>query len=179
MEKPLYQRQMNRLAETFGATQYKPERLELIWREVKDLPEHWMTQTVDQFIGEFRQAPLLPEFREAVSRFREKTWSAEKDRHRRESEAAVKQIFDGEITTSICKTITDRIEGRVSDEIFTGFRKSIRTLGAASCSHCDDTGLISITADGYEYPHRCECSAGQRQSKHIPAYFNGQRGAPR
>lgn len=61
-----FQLQMDRLGQTFGANHYKPDRTMIIWKEFRDLPEGWMRATVDRFIGEMRQAPLLAEFRTAL-----------------------------------------------------------------------------------------------------------------
>lgn len=66
-----FKQQIGRLVETFGANHYKPERVNLIWREVKDAPDAWLTRVVDELIGSSRYAPLLTEFREHLSRLRE------------------------------------------------------------------------------------------------------------
>lgn len=66
-----FQYQIRRLQEQFGNQNYSQERIKLIWREVKDIEPFWFEKTVDRFIGECRQAPLLPEFRDAIAVLRE------------------------------------------------------------------------------------------------------------
>jgi len=70
--------QINRLAETYGAGPFKRERADLIWRAVKDMPDEWMTRTVDGFIATFRQAPLVPDFAEASRVERQRLWESRK-----------------------------------------------------------------------------------------------------
>ncbi len=67
-----YFEQMNRLVSQFGKGAYSTERSAVIWREVQHQSPEWWERTVNKFLGECRQAPLLPEIREALSRDRER-----------------------------------------------------------------------------------------------------------
>jgi hypothetical protein len=82
-----FQREMDRLASNFRNA-YSPARQELIAKEVKDLSAPWWKRTVDRFIGEFRQAPLLPEIREAIAGERERLWDLQK-------KVPLNQIWEG------------------------------------------------------------------------------------
>jgi hypothetical protein len=73
-----FQKQMNRLAETFGAASYKGDRVTMLWRRVKDFSSHWLERTVDGFVLGSRQAPLPADFEEAISLERERVWKAKK-----------------------------------------------------------------------------------------------------
>lgn len=75
MTREEFQAQMNRLAETYGPNQYKPERLTVIWGLVKHQSGEWLQQTVSRLIGSMRQAPLVPEFEEALALERERSSS--------------------------------------------------------------------------------------------------------
>lgn len=77
-----FQAQMNRLAETFGGQHYKRERVELIWREIGSFHDSWLTRTIDRFIGELRQAPLVSEFRDAASQERERQRETQKQQEK-------------------------------------------------------------------------------------------------
>ncbi len=168
MTEAQFQNQMRRLSSQWPNA-YGPERAEIIWREVKDCDDKWFASVVDRFIGELRQPPLMQEFREELSRYREKNWHREKEQHRLESEHAIKSIFDGQWVQSICKDITDRIEGRVSDEIFTDFVRGIGKLAGVRCRRCGDSGLVWQTDENkFEWVYRCYCPEGERQSKAIP-----------
>lgn len=169
MNQSHFQSQMNRLAETYGAMQYKRERIELIWREVKDFEDRWLEGVVDEFIGTCRQAPLLPEFREKSSIERERLYQIEKAKNRVESERAFNRLFDNEIIASICKTIGDRARGNVEDKVYADFVRGVRGLGQVKCGRCEDTGLIWQRDDkDYEWPYRCICQSSQGQPRKIP-----------
>jgi hypothetical protein len=73
-----FQAPMDRLISQFGKSAYSPARIELIAAEVKHMPGSWWKRTVDRFLGEFRQAPLMPEVREAIAKERERGWDAQK-----------------------------------------------------------------------------------------------------
>lgn len=57
---------------------YNKDRGDLIWREVQQLSDEWMVRTVDLFIGEYERPPLMPQFREQISKERERLWVIEK-----------------------------------------------------------------------------------------------------
>lgn len=77
MTPPEFQRQLARLNEVFSNT-YKTDRAQLIWREVSAFSEESFATVVDRLIGGCRQAPMLPEFREAVAAERERLWQVQK-----------------------------------------------------------------------------------------------------
>jgi hypothetical protein len=62
-----FRKESSKLIDTFGKSAYSATRLDLIFRLVKDMPDAWLTKTIDKFCGECRQAPLIPEFREEVN----------------------------------------------------------------------------------------------------------------
>jgi hypothetical protein len=69
-----FQKEMNRLAERFGAQHYKQGFQRLLWKDVKDLSESWFTAILSEFIYCARQAPLGEEFRQKVASEREHQW---------------------------------------------------------------------------------------------------------
>lgn len=119
--------QINRLKDVFGDRHYPDERVKLLWRAVSDYPGKWFSKTVDKFIGECRQPPLLPEFRTEVAIERERSWGKEKEVHAKDAKQFM-QRFDDQIRSSICKTIRDRIQGKVDDETYTNFVDGITRL---------------------------------------------------
>lgn len=72
MNREHFQSQIGRLVNRFPGKTYGEEFITLLWRDVKGMSDHWLTQTVDEFIGSCRQPPLIPEFREQVGIQREK-----------------------------------------------------------------------------------------------------------
>jgi hypothetical protein len=167
-----FQTQMNRLAEAFGKQAYSTERVRLIWREVSALSAQWWAGVVDQLIGNCRQAPLLPEIREACSQERERLWLIERARERQEVEALYRSVYDPEDKRAIVQTILHRISGGGIDDA--AWESFVRGLGqndaTTQCSRCADTGLIFLTdSEGYEFVHRCgRCSLGRVRSRAIP-----------
>lgn len=123
-----FQTQINRLAETYGGQHYKRERIELIWREVGSFPDSWLTRTVDRFIGELRQPPLVSEFREEASKERERSWSREKDQHARDAQHFFMIADDPTMRQSVLKTILDRMNGKVPDLVWNDFMKGLDSL---------------------------------------------------
>jgi hypothetical protein len=169
---------MNRLREQWRSA-YSDARIALIWREVQHMSPQTWSGLVDRFLGEATHAPLIPAIREAMAKDRE--YQAEQDRvkNKRETETAMRALFDADIIGSICKTISDRIEGNVPDETFSSFRKGIQKLATVEqCGRCEDRGLHWLTGEGgNEYPYRCRCAAGMRQSPRIPLIsIEGYRG---
>lgn len=75
MEWDFYQRQIERLKETYGQQHYRDERVKLIWRDVCELTNAWFSQIVSEFIYCSRQAPLGDDFRLKIGEERQKAFS--------------------------------------------------------------------------------------------------------
>lgn len=167
---------MERLSNTFGATAYKTERLEIIWREVQYLPDDWFKSIVDKFIGEERYAPMLDKFREEVSKQREASWQEKKKVGSQEAEQFL-QSYSNEDTKMLIQTILDRMHGKVSDEQYEGFLKSLHGIAdskhrmhyANSCDHCENTGIVFLkAAHGGEEVCKCHCVHGRARRENFP-----------
>lgn len=121
-----FETQMNRLTETFGKAAYSKERVGLIWREVQSYSRAWMERTIDDMIGSHRTAPLLPEFREATARERERLWSAEKKQHESDANAFWNGTYHPDEVKAVCQVIKDRMRGGVPDDSWNSFLKVLR-----------------------------------------------------
>jgi hypothetical protein len=126
MNESRFAHQMNRLAKQFPNA-YSEERVKLIWREVQAFSDHWLERVVDRFLGELRQAPLIPEFREEASRERERLREIEKRQEASDAKAFMSALSDGEVS-EICGQIRKRVEGRVSDEDFNKFQGMLKSM---------------------------------------------------
>lgn len=173
MDERHFRDQVGRLAETFGANHYKPERIKLMWREVKEFDGRWFTGLVDEFIGESRHPPLLPEFREKITIERERLWKTEKQVHEKEAKSFYERCFPIEEVRQVCKTIIDRILGRVTDSDFWNFVKLLnyssktqKIPGAYEyeCERCQEGYIFWQEGNGL-YVGRCTCSQGQAKPK--------------
>jgi hypothetical protein len=169
-----FDQQVNRLKDCFGDRNYSDERMKVIWKEVGTLSSYWLSSVIDQFIGECRQAPLMPEFREQIAKERERLHRIEKDVHAEEA----KEFFDGiympEDKKTICQYIRKRLRGEVSDADFEVFIKHLNHAGKGvshkisqiGCRDCDGSGLVfHRNEENYEFVYRCYCSQGQKQAK--------------
>jgi hypothetical protein len=171
--------QMNRIASTFGKNAYGDERVQIIWREVKDFSTEWMIKTVDRFIGELRQAPLMPEFREEIAREREKLWQVEKKQREKDAKGFFDGIYAPEDKKTICQFIQKRLRHQVSDSDYQTFVSHLKHAASSvadinqriKCNACDDSGLVfHRDEENYEWIYRCFCAQGDRQSKAYQRY---------
>lgn len=125
MTEPEFKTQMQRLITTWPNV-YSTERVAVIWQEVRGFSPHWFKRVVDRFIGESRQAPLMAEFRDEISRERERTWFTEKKQNAQDA----KEFF--ELSESEGKSIADMIKkramGGVSDPEWATFIESLDQL---------------------------------------------------
>ncbi len=64
-----------RLIETFGARAFPEERNKLIWKQVSDMDIVWFKTLCDRMIGDMRQPPMVPDFREAAYKERQARFS--------------------------------------------------------------------------------------------------------
>ena len=174
-----FQTQIERLRNQFGKQTYSQERATLLWSEVRDLPDDWFTFVVNRFIGECRQPPLLPEFREEVTKERERIWKTEKEKHRQESKQAMGSMFSKEDIQTICKGITSRIRGGMNDGDFKTFNKMLRSIEPiGECRYCKGSGLAFITDENqYEWVYRCVCKTGGSKSNYPRVNVNLAREA--
>lgn len=103
-----FQAQIRRLTNAFGPNATSTERTKLIWREVADFGDAWFEKTIDGFIGNCRQAPLVADFTAAASQERERLWQVEKRVHAVEAKDAW-----GNYTREQLKSICDDIRGLI------------------------------------------------------------------
>jgi hypothetical protein len=129
------------LSETFGATHYKTERHRVLWNVVKFCSDDFMTRAVDYFIGHYRQAPLVPEFQEAITRERERGWGEEKRENAKvfEDEPWPEQV---ELSAQI-KILRDKFGGELDQDASVASTKLLNYNAASfKCVRCFDTGVF-------------------------------------
>lgn len=131
-----FTKQIDRLAQTYGKNAYGEERVLLVWKEVKDLSDQWIEKVIDGFIGECRQAPLMTEFREQISKERERLWRIEKAKNAQDAKDFFAGTYQDEDKATICQYIKKRLNGKVSDEDYETFIKHL-THAAERGSHVE------------------------------------------
>lgn len=122
--------QMNRLAETFGKAAYGTERVKLIWKEVGALNVDWFKSLIDLMIGTMRQAPLLPDFHDAVLRERERIWQETKQDERHAAKTWTSQ-FSAEDEKMMSQTILKRLKREISDDDWASFQNLLKRMESA------------------------------------------------
>ena len=123
-----FKSQMDRLIETYGKSVYNPERLKLVWEACQYLPQPWLKYQVDTWIGSLRTAPLVPEFREAISeaKYKNKIPEAYADDSSSSSwENHVSKYCDDE-RKMMMDTILKRVNHRLSDAEWENFQELIK-----------------------------------------------------
>lgn len=175
MNKNSFQQQISRLVETFGANHYKPERINLIWGEIQDLSDWWMAKTMDRFIGELRQPPLMVEFREEISKERERLWKIEKAKNEKDAKDFYSGTYAPEDKKTICQMISKRLQGKVSDAEYATFIEHLEhaaknpseKINHVACRDCDDRGIVW---DKENYVFKCYCAQGSKRQEKYPIY---------
>lgn len=176
MNDQFFQTQINRLSETFGGQHYKRERVELIWRELKTFSNEWLSKLIDNFIGSYRQAPLVPEFREAASIERERIWEIEKKRNAKEAHDFFHAKFSVDDQRWAVQQIVRRITGGMSDHDFDLFLNGLKDASDKAdpvfCPECEDRGLLwaRLKSDGSNHTFRCKCRAGSSHGRNYPEW---------
>jgi hypothetical protein len=176
-----FKNQINRLAETFGANVYKPERIKMIWNDVKDLSPEWFARVVDELIGSSRQPPLVPEFREAVSRERERLWAIEKKQHANEATKFFHSKFSTEDKRWAVQQILRRVVGNMTDHDFGlflgGLADGADDAQPVDCGLCEDTGLLwaRSKSDNHDHVFKCPCRAGVKDGRRYPVWTDAYR----
>lgn len=117
-----FDKQISRLESRWKGV-YVDEVKRVIWREISSLSGSWFAQTVDNFLVTLRQAPLMPEIGEAVSRERERQWALEKKQHEEDAKAFWNGTYHPDEVKAVCQVIKDRILGKVPDENWASFMK--------------------------------------------------------
>jgi len=163
-----FQVQVGRLSETFGKNAYGSERIALIWKEVSLLSNETFIRIVDRFVGELRQAPLLPDFREAASKEREQLWGQKKQEERvtaKEFESAFSRDDTSMIASAIIKRITADLTDAEWESVLRMLDNLSKTGPRAKCTRCQDTGALFARRKGDvcgDHAFRCDCPAGER-----------------
>lgn len=102
---------MLRLKNTYEAKYYPPERVKVLWHEIQGFSSQWFMHVVDEFIGSMRQAPLLNEFREAMSKEREKVAYKDKMQHSQDAHDFFNATYQDDDIAEICTNIRKIIRG--------------------------------------------------------------------
>lgn len=108
--------EMSRLRKTFAATAYGEERTKLIWQEVSWLPIATFRKMVDIFIGSFKSAPLIPDFRDMMAKVRAEAYEANRVQHKKDADDFWAGTYHTDDIKVIVGTIKRRLLGQCSDE---------------------------------------------------------------
>lgn len=118
--------QAERLKKAYGGHTYPDERLKVIWEEVCAFEYGFMIATVTEFIGTTIKPPLLPDFRIATAKERERRHQKQKDVYRRDAAEFFygSRMSDGDRGFAIAG-IKRRVLGQMPDAEWDVFSKSL------------------------------------------------------
>jgi hypothetical protein len=131
MNMPAFTLQMDRLRDRFGDRAYPNSLVGLVWKEVNQFSDRWFECAVDRMIGDARYAPLMPDFREAVAKERERLNDQQKRQHTADSKAFWDGTYHNEEVATICQTIKRRLKHECPDDEWEGFMRSIQARGVS------------------------------------------------
>lgn len=174
MDKDFFQTQITRLAGTYGKQHYGPDRVFIIWQEIKDFSDGWFEKVVSEIIATQRVAPLVDYFRNEASWERDRTCAVDKLKHKQEAEEFFKSSYSDDERSWMIKTILKRMGGGVSDSEWAKFNKIITQVAEnssrPSCIKCEGSGVRLIRQDGGDYAYRCRCETGKKDTRPYPVY---------
>lgn len=173
----IFNEQIIRLRGCFGDRAYPDDRAKVIWDEVKFLNNDWLKKTVDKFIGELRQAPLLIEFREAASRERNLRHAVDKGEYSQGAQEFFSGSMHPEETKSLFAAVVSRLNGTLSQEKWDEHKEIVKNMVASSsqkkrCPWCDDSGVVYAESlqNKNTYTFLCGCSIGSRLNYPYPKW---------
>ena len=162
--------EMIRLKNTFGEKNYSEERMRIIFKETQFIDFAFFRSCVDELIGSSKFTPLLPEFREIATKFREI-----KERQKDQAKQHRYDNSDGlnaEESSMILKKIIARGNNLISDKEWEEWKALIRSsykFQTLLCKRCEDSGLIYESSEtGGEYVFRCTCKKGTSRPDRYP-----------
>lgn len=162
MIRPDFDREIERLRNTFGKTPFSNDRLALAWNEVKDLSAPWFNRWVDFWLSNERQAPLPKDFREATSVERERLYESDKQKQKLDVEDYQSMLSDDQ-TSMLLKTIVKRMNGQVPDDQWKHVVSGCELIANGQvvkgkvCTKCDNTTIETYFDGKYENRRLCTC----------------------
>jgi hypothetical protein len=164
--------QMARLERQFNS-KFGEERGKILWREVKDLSDAWFVTVIDKLLGECRYMPMVIEFREEISRERERVWRNQKKANAKDArDFYAGNLYQADDTRTICKTIVSRLLGNVLDAEYSTFQQLLENASGGgsrghACWTCGDSGVFF---DSESYAFKCSCPAGRKRTEAYPVH---------
>lgn len=179
MNDAAFRTQIDRLKEVYGEKAYPVERMKIMFNAVKAMPDYWMESSVNEFIGNHRQAPLLEAFLKKIDEHREK----ERYDNAHENRSGVSGF--GKLGTSLgeaalysanqsfSKACTSLIRKKQEGKInYEDFLHHCDLLDEAAqeldrkCPDCADEGYMRVRDDlGAPVLYRCHCSVGAERAR--------------
>lgn len=165
-----FQTQIARMASTFGKVHFSPERVQLVWGDVGSLNLGWFRAVCDDMIATERHAPMPAAFSLAASEERERLWKIDKAKGANETKGAMKSLFGPSDISMLCKSVMNRIEGKMNDDAFKAFNNLFKDMPSprACCTICDDSGYVFRREEENECVSRCICNEGAMKPSGIP-----------
>lgn len=168
MTQEAFKLQMDRLKGVYGERAYPEERLRLVFNAVKKMPDAWMENTANHFIGDLKQAPMLKDFvgeiEDSKRRDREYTTGGISNPVTVLKKVAV-NARNREFTSACIKLLSDRKKYNTEQwEEACGLLDEAAKLfeSKSECFSCSNSGYVIQEKDGIRTVYRCRCQVGSR-----------------
>lgn len=128
MTLPEFSVQLDRLRNVYGDKFYPDERIKILWEEIKGFPMPWLDRVVSLWIGDRKDPPLMPQFREEMSKERERTHFVAKKEQSKDARE-IWSTLSGDEIQNICGLTRRRMAGGMNDIDWSNFQKTLKGLG--------------------------------------------------
>lgn len=98
------------------------------------MSEPTLAKIIDKFIGECRSAPLIPDFREVVSKSREVLVDKQREQYRKDAKDFWGGTFHDDEVKQIVSTIKRRLLGECPDDEWNAHMETLRSAEKLSAS---------------------------------------------
>lgn len=163
--------EVKKLKDQFGAKNFSDAKVDIFWRELKNLQYDQVTKIIDHLVGNCKFQPTLNELCEQISLSRENTNYQEKKKQFRE----LNKSFDLKQQNSVMKKIADLFSTNKLDEL-TALSKGMNQF-IRSCLKCGGDGcVIGLNDKKEEYAFKCDCAAGKEMVETWPTWGSASIG---
>lgn len=168
LDKSVFEGGMRSLIGQFGDKAYSPDRVAVIYDEVKKLYPLQFKRIVRDFLSGSRYAPLPKDFRDAAGSYISQNYESQKS----ETAKQYKRLLSDSQRAMIFKALLQGMEGNTEaiQRVIRGFNSP--AMNQYSCKVCDDSGLVFAkprkNPASADYVFNCNC----HQSAKNPSYQN-------
>lgn len=134
LDKSFFNAEMQKIIDQFGTKIYGPDRIKIIYQDLKTLKPKQFRDIVQGFLVRSRYAPLPVDFWEAAGNYMDQNRQDQKQKETK----VYSSMFDDAEKSRIFKVIGSNDEKQVSKLV-----NFLDKVNKSKCRECNDTGLVS------------------------------------